>query len=128
MNPSSTPENDAAHSAEDRRLEALLRAYASDYIDDAGFTAAVIGRLPHTRQVQTRRRLCLLGGALVLGVAAVAVLAGPALVEQGRIAGDWLRECGSRPVPYFGDLLSLALLAVGFAGAAFGLRACSRES
>ena len=126
MNLLPNPENDDARAAEDRRLEALLRDAAPDYIDDAGFTAGVLGRLPASRAVRHRRRLWLVGGAGVLGVAAAALLAGPAMVEQGSAALGWLAVYGQRPVPYVGDALSLALLVVGCACAALGWRWSAR--
>ena len=128
MNPLANPEPEDSAAAEDRRLQALLRDHAPDYIADAGFTAGVLGRLPASRQVRTRRRLWLVGGAVVLGAAAAAALAGPGLVEQGSAAGDWLAECAQRPVPYVGDGLSLVLLAVGLGCAAFGWRISARAN
>lgn len=128
MNPLANPEPEDSTAAEDRRLQALLRDNAPDYIADAGFTAGVLGRLPASRQVRTRRRLWLLGGAVVLGAAAAAALAGPGLVEQGSVAGGWLRDCWQRPVPYVGDMASLGSLVVGLAAAAFGWQSYARES
>lgn len=128
MKPSLNPESEDAGAAEDRRLQVLLRDSAPDYIDDAGFTSAVLQRLPASRPRYARRRLWLVGAALVLGSASAAALAGPAVVDQGGPVWDWVLGCCTRPVPYLGETVSIGSLLAGLAAAGLGWRAYRRES
>lgn len=123
MNPGS--EDNAV--AEDRRLQALLLQHGPDYINDAGFTAAVIARLPASRKVGARRRQWLLAGAIALGTAAMAVLAGPALLDQSANAGGWLLDWSTKPLPYVGPAIPLGSLAVVVFGVGLGWRTYVRE-
>ncbi len=127
MKPQSTPESEDAVSAEDRRLQALLREHGTDYIDDAGFTASVLGRLPPARKTRSRRRIWLVSLAAAVGGTAAVVgtwndLGGGA--ELWRLACAW----SARPLPYCGDVLSFGSLLVLAASLAVGWRAYARES
>jgi hypothetical protein len=113
MNSSPSPESDPLAAAEERRLQQLFRDGATDYIDDAGFTARVLGRLPVARQQREWRRRLLLGAAALAGAAGAAVLAGPELAGRLDAWWAWLVTWTARPVPgietmaTFGSLTAL---------------------
>ncbi len=127
MKPPSTPESDDAVAAEDRRLQALLREHGADYIDDAGFTATVLGRLPLARKTRSRRRFWLVALAAAAGVTAAAVGAWNGSEDGAQV---WRLVCAwsSRPLPFGGEALSYGSLLVLAASVAVGWRAYSRES
>lgn len=120
MNSSPSPESDPLAAAEERRLQQLFRDGATDYIDDAGFTARVLGRLPVARQRREWRRRLLVGAAALAGAAGAAVFGSRDLAVT--LSDGWalLAEWSSRPVPgleTLGTTGSLIVLvgALGFA-------------
>ncbi len=123
----STPQPSDDSAAEERRLRELFRDAAPEYIDDAGFTARVVGRLPASRRSHQRRRWLLLGSAAALGTGVAVLLAGGPLTELG--AGGWalLARWSARPVTLLNESIPLGALAVFVAASAFGWWASARE-
>lgn len=99
MNSPSTPEPEPLSPAEEQRLQQLFHDEVPGYIDDAGFSMQVLGRLPPTRVGRERRRLWLVGGAVLFGGAAAVVCGGhdlpEALLEGWRLVAAW----SVRPIP-----------------------------
>lgn len=99
MNSSQFPESEPLSVAEERRLQQFFRDGEAEYVDEAGFTARVLGRLPVARQRREWRRRWLVGGAAVLGGAAAVLCGGHDSVTA--LAGAWvlLGEWSAHPLP-----------------------------
>ena len=127
MKPNSDqPERNPA-ADDEQRWQSLFRATEPPYLDDAGFTARVVGRLPASRARRARRRLVLVGSAAVLGGAIVAPLAGAELLEAGGALWAVVREWSLHPVPLVGPAFTLGSLAVLLVAAAVGWWSSARE-
>lgn len=128
MNSSPSPESEPRAAAEERRLRQLLGAGASDYIDDAGFTALVLGRLPAARRRREWRRRLLLGAAMLAGAAGAAVLAGPELAGRSATVWAWLVAWSARPVPGLEMMATCGSLTVLAGSLAVAWWALSRQT
>ena len=128
MNPtmSDSSENNST-AEEERRLRELFRVAEPPYLDDAGFTMRVVGRLPASRAQRARRRVMLVGVAIVIGGAVAAPSAGPELVEVGGAVWSVVREWSLHPVPLGGAVFTLGSLVVSLGAVAVGWWSCSRE-
>ncbi len=117
MNPSMPPDFDDA--AEERRLQALFQAGESGYIDDAGFTARVLGRLPVARRHRQRRRWLLVGLATLVGGGLCGLLGGADLLAAGSTGWALAKAWSLQPMPGVAEGLTLgsALLLVASLGA-----------
>ena len=108
-----TPESsarDASSSGDDDRLEQMLRESSSAYIDDAGFTARIMGLLPAPRRGAERRRNGLLLGAAALGCGLTAVLGGANLVAFVGTTLERLAAWIVFPVPGLGATFTVGVL------------------
>lgn len=121
-----TPESGGEISAEDRRLQALLRENGADYIDDAGFTDSVLGRLPPPRGTRPWRRFLLVAMASAAGVAAATTAGAWDRIENGAEIWRLLCAWSVRPLPCCGDALSFGSLLVLAASLAVGWLAYPR--
>lgn len=126
MNASTQPDPDDT-AAEERHLRELFRTAAPEYIDDAGFTARVVGRLPASRRRQQRRRWWLLGAAAVLGAALAAPAAGGPLYDLGAKGWTLLAAWSAQAVPFLNGAVSLGALVVLVAASAVGWWAHAQE-
>lgn len=117
---------DPEDTAGERRLRELFNAAATDYVDDAGFTSRVLGRLPVARRSRSQRRLILLGGAVLLGCALAQLLAGPALPKFGAELWILLRQWSGLSLTFAGVTLDVASLVLLTAGAGIGGWAATR--
>lgn len=127
MNPPLPPNSDDTTAAEERRLRELFRDAAPDYIDDAGFTARVIGRLPVSSRRSSRRRTLLVGAAVLLGGACAALGAGAELLDLGASGWALLSAWSARPVPMLGQAMPLGSLVVAVVALGVGRWAYARE-
>jgi hypothetical protein len=93
--------------ADDDGMERLLRhpAQREPYIDDGGFTAAVMARIPPAADRTLRRRI-LLGFAAMAGVCGLATFGGGAFIWQAMLDLVQLRGFGPAQL----SLLVFALL------------------
>lgn len=124
-----TPEplaDDASASGDDRRLEQLLRKASTAYIDDAGFTARIMGALPAPRRRAEKRRAGLLLGAAALGCGLAAVLGGSDLITFVATATEALAAWSALPVPGLGSAFTVGVLACWIMTVAAGWWAWSR--
>ncbi len=128
MNPtmSDSSENNST-AEEERRLRELFREAEPPYLDDAGFTMRVVGRLPVSRTQRARRRLAFVGAATVLGSALAVPLAGPALAEVCGAGWSVVHEWSLYPVPLVGSAFTVGSLAVLLGSLAVGWWSYSRE-
>lgn len=112
---------------DDTKLDHLLRDREAGYIDDAGFTARVMTKLPSGGPASRRRRRTLLvGGAAVLSAACVALPAAPALGALGH----WLWNQLGQAITIEGISVPLAVLlacAVGCVIAVWSAREAFRD-
>ncbi len=127
MNPPLPPNSDDTTAAEERRLRELFRDAAPDYLDDAGFTARVIGRLPVSSRRSSRRRTLLVGAAVALGGACAALGAGAELLDLGASGWALLTAWSARPVPMLGQAMPLGSLVVAVVALGIGRWAYARE-
>ncbi|MBK8477865.1 MAG: hypothetical protein IPL39_16635 [Opitutaceae bacterium] len=112
MNAPLPPEPDPVSVAEERRLQQVFRDGAADYLDDAGFTARVLGRLPAARRQRERRRWLLLGTAVLLGGAVAGVFGGHDLAAALSAGWSWAAEWSVRPIPRMETLATAGSLVV----------------
>jgi hypothetical protein len=112
-------------SADDARIEQMLRETSQPYIDDAGFTQRVLIALPAPRRRAERRRSALLLGAVLLGCGQAAVFGGSAVIAFLTTLPERLAAWSALPVPGLGAAFTagvlacwvLAIAAVGWAWA-----------
>jgi hypothetical protein len=124
-----TPEpaaRDASASGDDQRLEQMLPQAASIYIDDAGFTAQIMGALPAPGRRAEWRRNGLLLGAMALGCGLSAVLGGSDSIAFVATMMDRLVAWSALPVPGFESALTVGVLACWIMTMAAGWWAWSR--
>ena len=100
--------------AEERRLQALFQAGEPGYIDDAGFTARVLGRLPVARRHRQCRRWLLVSLATLVGGGLCGLLGGADLLAAWSTGWALAKAWSLQPVPGAAQLLTLgsALLLV----------------
>ena len=125
MNSPPKDDSDPAGASEDLRLGEFLREVELPYVDDAGFTACVIGRLPPSAGRRAWRRLGLVGSATALGVAIAGFCAGPALLEAGAAGWAVLRAWSLQTVPVAGMAFTIGSLVVLGAALAVSWRSYS---
>jgi hypothetical protein len=111
MNPHEPPEFPVPSLDDDGRLEQRLRESSQPYIDDAGFTARIIGALPPSRRRAERRRSLLLFGAALLGCGLMAVLGGSSPIAFIATVMDRLAAWSTLPVPVLGATNTVGVLA-----------------
>ena len=128
MNPPIPDRSENPSTAEEERcLREIFRAAEPPYLEDAGFTARVVGRLPASRAHRAQRRLVLVGVATVIGGVIAVLLAGPELIEAGGAIWSVVREWSLHPVPLVGSAFTLGSLAVLLGAVAVGWWSYSRE-
>ena len=93
------------------RLERKLREFSQLYIDDAGFTARIMGALPPSRRRAERRRSVLLRVAALLGCGLMAVLGGSSPIAFLATVTDRLAAWSTLPVPVLGATSTVGVLA-----------------
>jgi hypothetical protein len=97
--------------ADDARIERMLRDSSPTYIEDAGFTARIMGALPSPQRRADRRRSVLLLGAVLLGCGHVAVFGGSSLVALVATIIEQLAAWSVLPVPVLGTTFTVGVLA-----------------
>ncbi len=126
MNTPESPAPDAPASGDDHQLEQMLRKVSSAYIDDAGFTARILGALPAPRRRAERRRNGLLLGAAALGCGLATVLGGSDSITFVATTMEELVAWSALPVPGLGSAFTVGVLACWIMTAAAGWWAWSR--
>jgi hypothetical protein len=111
MNTSEPPAPPEQSPADDARIERMLRDSSQTYIEDAGFTARIMGALPSPQRRADRRRSALLLGAVLLGCGHVAVFGGSSLVALVATMIEWLAAWSVLPVPVLGATFTVGVLA-----------------
>jgi hypothetical protein len=99
MNSQPPSDPDPLTDVEERRLRQLFRHETSDYIDDAGFTARVMGRLPAARRRRESRRTLLVGLGALLGCTVAALRGGEASWTLLRAGWAFVEKWSEFPVP-----------------------------
>lgn len=125
--PNRDPSNNNLGAGEDLRLREIFREAEPPYLDDAGFTALVVGRLPPSRAWRARRRRMLVGSAAGLGAVVAVVCSGTELVAAATVGWNLLCEWSVLPVPAAGPALPLGSLMVFVATVAVGWWSYARE-
>ena len=98
-------------SADDARVEKMLREASLPYIDDAGFTNRIMVALPASRRHAERRRSVLLLGAVLLGCGQMAVFGGSGVVAFAATLMERLAAWSALPVPGLGATFTAGVLA-----------------
>jgi len=111
MNHSEPPVLSEPSPDDDGRLEQRLRGSSPPYIDDAGFTARIMGALPLSRRRAERRRSVLLLGAALLGFGLMAVFGGSSPIAFIATVTDRLAAWSTLPVPVLGATNTVGVLA-----------------
>ncbi len=123
--PESTSPADA--SADDARIEKMLREAAQHYVEDGGFTNRILAALPPPRRRAERRRSALLVGAVLLGCGQVAVLGGSGVVAFLSTLTERLAAWSALPVPGLGAAGTAGVLACWVLAVAAGGWAWARS-
>jgi hypothetical protein len=98
-------------SADDARIEKLLREASQHYIEDGGFTHRILVALPPSRRRAERRRRVLLIGAALLGCGQVAVFGGSGVGAFLSTLMKGLAAWSALPVPGLGAACTVGVLA-----------------
>jgi hypothetical protein len=98
----------------------MLRAAASRYIDDAGFTAKVLSALPPARRRTEARRLVLVLGATLLGTGITILLAGHQLIALCGLVAAQAEKLGALSALGMGPTITFAASVLAIAVCAGG--------